>query len=290
VSLIRRSAAIAGAGALGLALAQPPPFQRATLADIAHVERTRHEKRATPRDGSFFFAQGKRSAFLPNSLSGLVFWVRADLGVTSSTTFTWADQSGTADPNKNCTATGTARPTLNASNSSYNNKPTIDYNGTTNYLQSGVWSVALAQPFTEFVVGHTPNAATAILAAANLTGTECDSRSLANTPSIYAGTVVNSTGGWTTPSVLGAVYNGASSNVYLNSHVSTVSGGTNAGTNGRTGMILGDYALALQANNNWGHGGGGSFAEIITYNRILSGSEITQVMTYIGTRYGITIA
>src|SRR5579859_6552846 len=214
-----------------------------------------------------------RAAFVPTSLSGCVLWLRADLGVTSSSgaVSQWNDQSGTGDANKNVTqATGANKPTLNTSNGSYSSKPTIDFNGTSTYLQSGTWASALSQPFTDFVVGHTANGASGRLALDTLPGaSQASVRSeTSNAPGVYAGsTTADSTGSWTSAGVFGAVFNGASTALYFNSHTSTGSG--SPGTTGRTGTTVGKYSGG--AGFEWS----GSIAEIITYNRALNATEIT---------------
>lgn len=272
-------------------MAQPPPIRCASLDEIAHVERTRRDRGVlAPPMGSFLaYAQGAGALTSPTQISGCVAWFRADLGVTSSSGLVsqWNDQSGTGDANKNCTqSTGASKPTLNSSNASYNYKPTLDFDGTDDYMQSGTWVSALSQPFTDFVVGHSPAGASGSLALDTLSATQASLRIEGSThPGIYAGTTtVDSTGVWTSAGAFCAIFNGGSSTLYFNSHTSTGSG--NPGTNGRNGTTIGTYDGQLTGPYNWQ----GSIAEIITYNRVLSGSEITRVMKYLGTRYGITIS
>ncbi len=233
----------------------------------------------------------RRTPYLPQTLYGLSAWYRADLGVRSGGQFAWNDQSRTGDSQKNASSSGTARPTLNTSNAAYNGCPTIDFNGTTNYLQTATWTNPVNQPFTEFVVGHAGVGTSSSIALSNLgSGLDCNIfEATSDAPSIAAGGVtVASTGIWVAPGVFCSVFNGASSTVYFNSRTSTGSG--SAGTNGRTGLTIGDYGPNLQNGFSWGNHGGGSIAEIINYNRILTGYEIAQVMTYLGARYGISIA
>jgi len=72
-----------------------------------------------------------RTPFLPSSLGGLALWLKADAGVTlsGSNVTAWADQSG------NGRTVGVVDfPFLTAN--SINGKPTIDFNGSTQYVDA----------------------------------------------------------------------------------------------------------------------------------------------------------
>jgi len=73
----------------------------------------------------------RTTAFSPANLSGLSLWLKADAGVTTSgsNVTAWADQSGNGR-----TVTLTNSPTFTAS--SINGKPTIDFNGSTQYVNA----------------------------------------------------------------------------------------------------------------------------------------------------------
>jgi hypothetical protein len=220
----------------------------------------------------------------PTQISGLTFWLRADMGVTNSSGVTnWNDQSGTGDSNKNATSSGTAKPTLNSSNSSYNHQTTIDFNGTTNYMQTGTWTSALAQPFTSFMVGNSTSSTNAIgydNLAAHQTSMQCNNGLF----EIYAGSGLNSaSGSWATAGIAVAVFNNTTSQLRFNQKTGQTAG--TAGTNNITGATIGGYGAAPgNTTNSWT----GSIAEIITYNRVLTQAEINNVMNYLQNRYAIT--
>src|ERR1700722_7818186 len=91
-------------------------------------------------------------SFLPTNIAGLQLWLRSDKGVSLSggSVSAWADQSGTGDSNKNLIgAGGSASPTYNSSDSSYNNYPSINFTATSSqYMNSvGTWTSPIAQPF-----------------------------------------------------------------------------------------------------------------------------------------------
>lgn len=81
----------------------------------------------------FPFALGGRpSTFSPTSVSGLRLWLRADLGITTGATFTWADQSGNGCDFTQ--ATGAAQPTV-LSGGGPNSQNAIRFDGVDDYLQ-----------------------------------------------------------------------------------------------------------------------------------------------------------
>jgi len=226
------------------------------------------------------FQQG---AFKPTRIPGNAFWLRADLGVTSGATFTWADQSGSGDPNKNATATGAARPTANPNNAGFNNKATIDYTST-QFLLTGVWAVPVPQPFSLFVVGDTPGT-TSNYRALSDQGANWGVFSQGDLPSYIDGATVASPGDWRNPGALGSVIAASNGTLYFNSSHSYQFRSV-GGAHGVTNMNVGGYLDGLSPAFNWA----GSLAEVVLYNRVLSDPEISQLMTYFGTRYGIVIA
>lgn len=70
--------------------------------------------------------------FTPAALPGLVLWLRADLGVTTGSTFTWADQSGQG--NSFTQSTSAAQPTT--STNAVNNQSAVVFGtgATSSYL------------------------------------------------------------------------------------------------------------------------------------------------------------
>lgn len=116
-------------------------------------------------------------AILPNSLSGLVFWLKADsiTGVSNGTQITaWNDSSGNGKTFS--TANG---PTM-VSNC-LNGKPCLQFNGTNQYLQqAGVYDVSLnTTAFTFLVIVRTMSMGTSGEIYRSLVGAGVDGFGLA---------------------------------------------------------------------------------------------------------------
>lgn len=226
------------------------------------------------------------SIISPNQISNLIAWFRADKGTTlsGSSVNGWADQSGTGDNNKNLVGTSHA-PTLNASDASYNNQPSISFaSASSQYLISGTWSSSLSQPATIFVVGNTDGTATKQFFVDGQGATQrmaIYNHSSATGLSAYAGTDLAPTGlvdG--SPMAIGAVFNGASSSVYVNAKTAKITG--QAGNNVITGIVVGADLTAANLLN-------GKICEVIYYSRSLLQTEINSILTYFNTRYQIII-
>lgn len=225
---------------------------------------------------------GGPAIFTPRSIPGLVAWYRADMLVTQSGTVSaWGDSSGSGDTNRNLSQpTGANRPTYNATDAAFANQPTLQNTSGAMWLFSGTWGSTFNQPTTILCVGVMPG-----------TGRLYDGTSVGNRQTLlsdgvnhvayYAGTGVVATAvACTSPFVSAAVYNGASSSLYVNSSSAAAAGG-NPGVNALS--ILGVFALADT-------GGAGlindKVAEIACYSRALSQAEIAQWFRYAGARYG----
>jgi hypothetical protein len=217
-------------------------------------------------------------------------WYRSDLLVTQSGTVSaWGDSSGSGDVNRNATqATSGLRPTYSASDSNFNNRPSITSAlASGRLLQTGTWSVALPQPYTVFAVCRLLSAAT--------NSYVCDSINGGSQSSIYTsvGTDLRAYNGSNSniapnfsvaqTGVAIAVMDSANTNTKIYWSENTPSTGNNNGTNGLTGVTFGCYG-----------GGGTSFtdtayAEFAYYSRALNSTEIAQLNAYAGALYAITI-
>ena len=226
----------------------------------------------------------------PPISNGLVLVLDSRLGISgaSSVSF-WADQSGTADINKNCLqATAANQPSYNPNNSSFNGKPSIDFNGTTGYLVSGTWSSALAQPFTSLAVGVSNSSGNNAMLIDNLAAHQTSMQDSSGTYEIFAGSAtLNDSSGlvMTNPFAIGATFNGASSQLWAKQKTAQAIG-TNPGANNMTGTTIGGLGSAPgNTTNSWN----GSIAFIAIYNRTLSAAEMSAMMDWLGTTYNITI-
>lgn len=223
------------------------------------------------------------SGLTPPVASGLRAWFRADTGVTNSSghASAWADQSGTGDTNKNLAqGTGAAQPTINAANASFNNQATLDFDSG-DYMVSGTWTSALAQPATVFFCGKTLGAGGVYYIFDGLNANEMNAAGVSGYSAIQAGALLFQVPDFgSTPFVGAGLYNGGSSKIYNNALTAIITGAAGAG--GLTGMTVGaDYTGASKVT--------GSIAEILVYSGALSAPDFATVMNYLGTRYGITI-
>lgn len=228
--------------------------------------------------------RGGAKAFTPLSLSGLVAWYRADLGVTGSPVSAWADQSGTGDANKNLVqATGTKQPTLNASDAAYNNQATLSFaSASTQQLVSGIWSAALTSPKTILFIGNFSGAAVLQYA---LDGLAVNTAAISNNAAAV-NIVINSGAGLSSvvanngvPQAIVGVYQVAGA-IYDNAKTAIASG--SAGTSSSTGLTVGSAG-------NLGAPLNGKIAEIAAWSRALSAAEVAQLLAYAGSRYSIAI-
>lgn len=241
--------------------------------------------------------------FSPTDLAGLAQWSRGDLLVTQAAGIVsaWGDSATEGDANHNWTApVPLQRPTFTASNAAYNNHPTVNNvvvtGGPNSFMQSGVWTVPLAAPYTFFVAAHCVQGV-----GFTLTFPEIWNDKTSGNAGVYAhfpsgdtthafagvfdglGEIDNATSGWTSPSIVIVVNNGASSQLYFNSHLPTATGSLDGST--ITSFFLGAADTVPNAEK-WN----GPIAEEGVYRRVLAGAEITQLANYLSVRYAIPIA
>ncbi len=193
------------------------------------------------------------------------------------------DQSGTGDANKNGTAAGSLQPTFNAINSAYLNLPTFDFS-LNNRLLTGTWATPLTQPYTCWIVGNTNNGTTnnRILSTSSAATIEMyDSGANLFASSDGANSVITGSTTLHTPSVLYFVANGASSKVAVRRKTPEVT--SNAGTGNPPLLSIGAYGPAT------GFGWGGPAARIIISAGTPSVQTISQMMSFLGSTYGIAI-
>jgi hypothetical protein len=225
-------------------------------------------------------------SFLPTDIAGIELWLRADLGIspTGGPVAAWADQSGTADLNKNVTqAVGSQQPTLNSSDPAYNNQATLSFNSTdSQFMQSGAWASPLPEPETIFIVGNFSGAAVSQYISDSLAENQrvVFNNSGASNGCLYAGSFLDSgTPLSASPTILVGVFNGVTSSIYVSKRSPNMTG--NSGTPpSRTGLTVAGAAAFLN----------GKVAEVIIYNNILSGSDFTKVLNYLSVRYAIILS
>ncbi len=182
------------------------------------------------------------------------------------------DQSGTGDAAKNLANVGTIVYT--ATDAAYNNAPTCLMAGAQR-LEGGAWAVACAQPFTVVAVGEGGRLVDGASGARGIVMVN------AGLWSMYAGsTFVDAAGSNpAVPTIIVAVFNGASSAIYI-SDMTTPDGTGNPGTDTVTQFTLG----ALTG------GGGelsGKIARVVIYSGALDAAQRATVRAALGATYGL---
>jgi hypothetical protein len=215
--------------------------------------------------------------FSPAQLSGLVLWLRADLGITlnGGNVSAWADQSGLG--NHITQGTASLQPLFVASGP--NGKPAIRPDGADDFLKG---TFTLSQPYTVFMpfkwltltasgaqdVAFDGSTANAFVVVDNGPRT-----------AIFAGSTLSyaaipENGAYV---IFGFGVNGASS--FIRSAGSQVASGA-AGGNNPGGLTLGALTGGTRAGNF-------ETPEIIIYNRIPSAGEIAAIENYLKIRYAL---
>ena len=234
---------------------------------------------------------GVAPAFTPGSLSGLVLWLRGDLGVTTSP-FQWLDQSSSALTfNKG----SENDPTVNSSSINGQQGITMSSAGalgctaTTSSTALGLSSytiyvvmkpTATFPSFSEVLVNSDSNAWSS--------GWGISGAGTAGYISAWSGNYVYFAISPTTlssgsPYCVRGTWDGSTINIYLNGSIGTpYSGGVQV--NSTSPIFLGTSATG-------GGGGGnpytGDICEVVVVNRVLNSTELSEMAAYILARYGL---
>lgn len=208
--------------------------------------------------------------------SSLKLWLRADLGVTlnGSTVSAWADQSGNG---RNATqGTAANQPTY----TTLGNQAALTFDGANDLLDC-VNIGSIAQPFTFWIVGKATDN--------NVNRTLVDSASggrisvyMSAPIALFAGAAVGSglTMGTTNARVLECRFDGASSFVRQDA---TQSANINPGADGTGQTRIGANSSASAFYN-------GTIAEVALVSGSMSATDRAAMRSYLGSRYGITVA
>jgi hypothetical protein len=226
-------------------------------------------------------SQSLRASFVPKNVAGCQLWLRADLGVTGTSTITsWADQSGVGDANRNATASGALRPALNAANADFDGQPTIDFSASMQ-LKTGAWSVAQSDPLTFFIVAKDNTLGVSnIYLIDSIAGGQCALISASGQMEWYAGSFGGIGDDTLAAFAMVGIFNGSSSKQAFNAK--TLASATGPGTNGFTGMSVGNY-------QGGGTFAGTSIAELAVFAGALSAGDAASLQQYAGARYGLVI-
>lgn len=204
---------------------------------------------------------------LPGGRQPLQWW-RSDQLVTvgSGTVSSWGNL--VAGQPALVQGTQANQPSYNASDASYNNKPSIAFNIVTSLTATGI--TAISQPDTIYVCGLV-NSSTANFTDGSV-GRQILGVNTGPVVYIFAGAVVS--GGavsYNAAHAFAGSFNGASSNVYVDSSASPTT--VNAGTNGLSGNLIINPLT-------------GSIAEIIILAGQDSNAQVGAIFTYFAGRYG----
>jgi hypothetical protein len=219
------------------------------------------------------------SAFSPTQLSGCVLWLRADKGTTIGTGIaTWADQSGQG--NNATQGTGSAQPTLNVSDASYNNQSTVSFASASSQRMTFT-SLFPNQPFTAYIVGESSSGAGQQEFFGD-TGTDVTVYWTGAAWAIYdSGGFAESSNTTRTAQAFAGVFDHPGAgllSLYINSSASpTASSGAGGGE--PTGVEwLGSDGSSYALN--------GKIAEMIVYNTAHSSTQVGKLFAYFASRYG----
>lgn len=215
-----------------------------------------------------------KGSFSPTSITGLQAWYRSDLGVTGSAPVTaWADQSG----NGRNLSEATNGPALVAA--LVNGHSALRFDGTNDMLNAA--SVTVAQPIHAFIisknVSHTSGERVFQLGTtASQPGLlqRADPAMTIQSATLDGGTV---TGDITNFHLYSCLFNGTGSTLAIDD-------GT---PDGDANNLSGSTAAIRMANLNSNSFGNVEIAEFFFYNAEMSGGNLTNIKSYINTRYAL---
>lgn len=231
-----------------------------------------------PRGQRLGLGHARRGALLVPPSTNLTAWYRAD----SYTLGSWPDGSGNGHTATQ--GTGSAKPTLNASDAAYGGQPTVAFLASSSQcLNTASWS--LAQPDTVYVVGESTG-------ANGLQQEFYDNINASLQHAIY----IPSGGDWSafdgsglvsTNTTRGSaqafcvVSNGASSAFYINSSAAAVASGAIGANTITGGICLGGF----DSSSNFLSG---KIAELLIYSGAHTAAQVSAVFKYLAARYGKT--
>jgi len=231
------------------------------------------------------FSRRAVTTFSPSQISGLIVWLDASQisGLNNNDPVTtWTDLSGNG--NNATQATGSQKPTYKTSE--LNGRPVVLFDGVDDKLATAAFSSALAQPASIYtVVSWTVTGATF---QDPIDGIASGQRmviafEVATQKFImFAGSAVTFGGVASAGAsfhLLNAIYNGASSSGFING-VNQPGLSSNPGTEGITGVLLGDAPLGGQAFS-------GRIAEVLVYSGAHSATQRQSIESYLNSKWAI---
>jgi hypothetical protein len=223
-----------------------------------------------------------------------ILWLRADAGVTQSGTVdAWSDQSGNV---QNASGAGATRPSFVASNTNFNNLPSINFaaTGTNKHLVISDNDVLdNTTGFTLFTVFRTNLTAGNYSLISKRTSAGVDqsymmwvnagqlsSRAAGNT--INGGTINN-----TTTYVGSTVFNGSTSTVsnFINGASASTGAAPTSIPNNASNLYIGAFDVSGGETRNLD----GQISEVLVYTSTLNAAQRQIVENYLAAKYNLTI-
>lgn len=152
---------------------------------------------------------------LPPALSSPLWGYRADQ-YTPGATATWTDRSGSAFGNATNSAAVGTHPTLNAIGTLGNSRPSLGFAAASSQILT-IASVTSTQPFCVFtVLKLIVNGANQVIANSSTNGLDIFFNGATSLWTLFSGSSAASSSGALGPMVMCAIFNGASSALYIN--------------------------------------------------------------------------
>ena len=220
------------------------------------------------------------SEFSPDSVTGLICWLKADAGITkdgSDLVSNWADQSGNS--NDVAQATGSKQPLW--VDSVYNSLPTVRFDGVDNSLRKATWSGGEeSQANTIFIVCKFSTINDSWVFDGGTTSKKNGmQRSGTGTYRPYAGTLAGTVSVNTAFSYYTVIYNTTSSSIRRNG--SSVETGLSIGTQEANGLTLGSLQTEASGYSD------PDISEVLFYDSEITGDDLTNIESYLATRWDL---
>lgn len=225
-------------------------------------------------------------ADVPAPTTDLAIRYRADLGVTTGATFTWANQGDLGSDADVAQSTGTAQPSVTAENATFDNQPTLDFAGGDFLQSSGLFTTPLdpvATGFTSYIV-MTASTALQIFFDNNTDGSSNDINSFYSSGAFRMDAGAALTYTRALPSgvfVLCNVFGNTSSAIYVDD-LDTAGATGSSGTEAMNSITVG-------ANQAGAGSLVGSIAEILIYRDAHDAAQRAAVGAYLNDRYGLSL-
>lgn len=227
------------------------------------------------------FTGGTSGTFDPTQVAGLTAWFKADAGTSTTTDGAaisqWNDQS--AGAHNAVQATGANQPLYKAA--IQNGLPGVLFDGSNDFMDAA--GINVSQPDTIIVAvrslittsGH--NVFDGITQPSGRQSIECGANATTNWGMFASADAASTTATNTSAHVLAAIFNAASSQLFLDGAALTLGG--SPGPNPLTGLRIGTF---VSGAGQWN----GYIFEILVYSGALSATDRQSVESYLKAKWG----